>query len=126
MRNELENKDAQIQDILNKLENEKNTPHTQKIYELNLGQMGGTTSKITLSTPQPAIPSAYKELVDMLGQNSGYGDSFDKYLKVCDKIDEDPKSIVLRALAKEDSGEDAEDTFTIYVYQLSDIQKPKY
>jgi hypothetical protein len=55
-----------------------------------------------------------------------YGDSFDKYLKVCDKIDEDPKSIVLRALAKEDSDEDTEDTFTIYVYQLSDIQKPKY
>ena len=77
LRDELENKDAQIQDILNKLENEKNTPHTQKIYELNLGQMGGTTSKITLSTPQTAIPSAYKELVDMLGQNSGYGDRFD-------------------------------------------------
>ena len=48
LRDELENKDAQIQDILNKLENEKNSPHTQKIYELNLGQMGGTTSKITL------------------------------------------------------------------------------
>lgn len=78
LRDELENKDAQIQDILNKLENEKNTPHTQKIYELNLGQMGGTTSKITLSTPQTAIPSAYKELVDMLGQNSGYGDRFDE------------------------------------------------
>ena len=77
LRDELENKDAQIQDILNKLENEKNTPHTQKIYELNLGQMGGTTSKITLSTPQTAIPSAYKELVDMLGQNSGYGDRFE-------------------------------------------------
>ena len=78
LRDELNNKDAQIQDILNKLENEKNTPHTQKIYELNLGQMGGTTSKITLSTPQTAIPSAYKELVELLGQNSGYGDRFDE------------------------------------------------
>ena len=77
LKNELENKDAQIQDILNKLENEKNTPHTQKIYELNLGQMGGTTSKITLSTPQTAIPSAYKELVELLGQNSGSGDRFE-------------------------------------------------
>ena len=77
LRDELNNKDMQIQDILNKLENEKNTPHTQQIYELNLGQMGGTPSVITLSTPQTAIPSAYKELVDMLAQNSGYGDRFD-------------------------------------------------
>lgn len=77
LRDELNNKDMQIQDILNKLENEKNTPHTQQIYELNLGQMGGTPSVITLSTPQTTIPSAYKELVDMLAQNSGYGDRFD-------------------------------------------------
>ena len=76
LRDELENKDAQIQDILNKLENEKNSPHTQKIYELNLGQMGGTTSKITLSTPQTAIPSKYVDLVDLIGANTGDKDGW--------------------------------------------------
>lgn len=76
LRDELENKDAQIQDILNKLENEKNSPHTQKIYELNLGQMGGTTSKITLSTPQTDIPSKYVDLVDLIGANTGGSDGW--------------------------------------------------
>ena len=48
LKGELNNKDAQINNILDRLEKEENTPHTQQIYELNLGQMGGTPSKITL------------------------------------------------------------------------------
>ena len=87
LRNELENKDAQIQDILNKLENEKNTPHTQKIYELNLGQMGGTTSKITLSTPQTAIPSKYVDLVDLIGANTGGKDGWQDMADIEDAMD---------------------------------------
>ena len=87
LRDELENKDAQIQDILNKLENEKNTPHTQKIYELNLGQMGGTTSKITLSTPQTAIPSKYVDLVDLIGANTGGSDSWQDMADIEDAMD---------------------------------------
>lgn len=87
LRDELENKDAQIQDILNKLENEKNTPHTQKIYELNLGQMGGTTSKITLSTPQTAIPSKYVDLVDLIGANTGGKDGWHDMADLEDAMD---------------------------------------
>ena len=89
------------------------------LNEARLHAMKGNTEyAVATSDPEQLVVSVVSVGV--------YGDSFDKYLKVCDKIDEDPKSIVLRALAKEDTGEDAEDTFTIYVYQLSDIQKPKY
>lgn len=89
------------------------------LNEARLHAMKGNT-EYAVATSDP------EQLVVSIVSVGVYGDSFDKYLKVCDKIDEDPKSIVLRSLAKEDSGEDAEDTFTIYVYQLSDIQKPKY
>ncbi|MBO5091121.1 MAG: beta-propeller domain-containing protein [Clostridia bacterium] len=103
LRNELENKDAQIQDILNKLENEKNTPHTQKIYELNLGQMGGTTSKITLSTPQTAIPSEYVDLVDLIGANTGGSDSWqDMSGEIADAMD---KNESLDGWLEDESGE---------------------
>lgn len=103
LRNELENKDAQIQDILNKLENEKNTPHTQKIYELNLGQMGGTTSKITLSTPQTAIPSKYVDLVDLIGANTGGSDSWqDMSGEIADAMD---KNESLDGWLEDESGE---------------------
>ncbi|MBQ9079154.1 MAG: hypothetical protein IJY29_06260 [Ruminococcus sp.] len=89
------------------------------LNEARLHAMKGNTEyAVATSDPEQLVVSVVSVGV--------YGDSFDKYLKVCDKIDEDPKSVVLRALAKEDSDEDAEDTFTIYVYQLSDIQKPKY
>lgn len=94
LRDELENKDAQIQDILNKLENEKNSPHTQKIYELNLGQMGGTTSKITLSTPQTAIPSEYVDLVDLIGANTGGSDGWhDMSNEIEDALDKSEGSL---------------------------------
>lgn len=79
---------------------------------------GNTEYAVATSKPEQLVVSVVSVGV--------YGDYFDKYLKVCDKIEEDPKSIVLRGLAKEDSDEDAEDTFTIYIYQLSDIQKPEY
>ena len=89
------------------------------LNEARLHAMKGNTEyAFAVSEPEQLVVSIVSVGV--------YGDNFYKYLKVCDKIDEDTKSIVLRGLAKEDSGEDAEDTFTIYVYQLSDMQKPKY
>lgn len=89
------------------------------LNEARLHAMKGNT-EYALAVSEP------EQLVVSVASVGVYGDSFDKYLRVCDKIDEDSKSIVLRSLAKEDSGEDAEDTFTIYLYQLSEIQKPKY
>lgn len=89
------------------------------LNEARLHAMKGNTEyAVATSDPEQLVVSVVSVGV--------YGDNFAKYLKVCDKIDEDPKSIVLRALAKEEADEEAEDTFTIYVYQLSDIQKPKY
>ena len=78
------------------------------------------------NTEYAVATSSPEELVVSIVSVGVYGDSFKKYLNVCDKIEDDTRSIVLRSLAKEDSGEDAEDTFVIYVYQLSDLQKPKY
>lgn len=89
------------------------------LNEARLHAMKGNTEyAVSASKPEELVVS----VVDV----GVYGDSFDKYLKVCDKIEEEGKSLVLRSLAKEEAKEGAEDTFTIYVYQLSDIQKPKY
>lgn len=89
------------------------------LNEARLHAMKGNT-EYAVATSDP------EQLVLSIVEVGVYGDEFSKYLKVCDKIDEDPKSVVLRSLAKESDEADAEDTFTIYVYQLSDIQKPKY
>lgn len=89
------------------------------LNEARLHAMKGNTEyAVAISEPEQLVVSVVKVGV--------FSDNFLKYLLVCDKIEEDGKSIVLRELAKESVGEDAEDTFTIYVYQLSDIQKPKY
>lgn len=92
------------------------------LNEARLHAMKGNTEyAVTTSEPE--------QLVVSIASVGVKGDDFGKYLKVCDKIEDDNKSIVLRSLAKEGgSGGDkeSEDTFTIYVYQLSDIQKPKY
>ncbi len=80
MEDELENKDNLIEDILDKLER----PHTQNYYELNLGQLGGTPSKITISSPQTVIPSGYEAVLDTLESmydssifDEGWGDLSD-------------------------------------------------
>lgn len=88
LKNELNNKDAQINDILDRLDRGENTLHTQQYFELNLGQMGGTTSKITLSTPQTAIPSKYVDLVDLIEGNTGSSDGFDDMSENLDQIED--------------------------------------
>lgn len=86
LKGELNNKDAQINNILDRLEKEENTPHTQQIYELNLGQMGGTPSKITLSTPQTKIPNEYKDIVELLATSFEKPDQFEDFVGEMDQI----------------------------------------
>jgi len=89
------------------------------LNEARLHAMKGNT-EYALAVSEP------EQLVVSIAKVGVHSQAFNDYLKVCDRIEEDDKSVVLRALAKEDNGEDAIDTFTVYFYQLSDIQKPKY
>ena len=72
LEDEIGKRDEQIADILDKL-NKPNS--TQNYYELHLGQLGGTSSKITLSTPQTAIPAKYQDIIELLNGGFANGNS---------------------------------------------------